>query len=122
MRGHDPPPPTQPDHVDRFGRLGLDHLVIEDELLHESGASAAELPGPGDADVPRFVELLLPRAPPLYDSLLSFVSPVRRRLVRLQPCANLIPKRLLGCVELEIHAINLDAMPQIGVQLDRLRS
>src|SRR5258707_7928608 len=94
---------AESDPVDWFGRLRLDHLVVEDELLHEPLPATAVLLGPGDADVSRLIELLLPLAAALDKTLLAFFGRILERSVRLQPRPDLVTKRLLGCVELEIH-------------------
>src|ERR1700704_1160718 len=118
MSNHNGAAHAEPDHVDRFWCLGLDHLVIEDELLHDPFATAAVLLGPRDADVSRFIERLLPPAAALDETLLAFFRRVLARSVRLQPGPDLIAKRLLGCVELEVHWPNLDRRAHIGAALE----
>src|SRR5205814_9690530 len=92
MRHHDGAAHAEPDDVDRLGRLREDHLVVEDQLLHEAGASAAVLLGPGDADIAGLVELLLPGPPALDEGLLALgYGGGAARLVGLQPGADLVP-------------------------------
>src|SRR5260370_10062274 len=106
------PAHAQPDHVDGFGRLGDDHLVVEDELLHEALAAAAELLGPGDADIARVVQLLLPPAPALDKTLLAFFfGAVVSRLVCLEPGSDLVAQLLLRLAQLEVHSTNLTGNP-----------
>src|ERR1700730_6061754 len=93
---------AEPDDVDRIRRLGQDHLVVDDELLHETGAAAPVLLGPGDADIAGVVELFLPGAAVLDKTLLAFAR-VHGRLVGLEPAANLVAESLLLRAELEIH-------------------
>src|SRR5205085_9654213 len=63
---HDRPAHPEADDVDRLGRAGLDELLVEDQLLHQGGAAAAILLGPGDAGVSGLVQLSLPRPPALH--------------------------------------------------------
>ena len=99
---------AQADHVDGLGRLCLDHLVVEDELLHEAGSPPAVLLGPGDADIAGVVHLLLPAPATLDEVLLAlFGRAVTAGLVGLEPGTDLVAKLLLRPAELEVHAPTL---------------
>ena len=52
----------QAERVQRARRLGAVHLLGEDDLLHDPGAAAAPLLGPGDRGVARVGERAVPRA------------------------------------------------------------
>src|SRR5205085_11452171 len=104
MRDDDGAAHAQADDVDRIRRLGENHLVVEDELLHEAGAAAAVLLRPRDAYVAGLEQLLLPGAPAVDECPLALAG--RRflaRLVGVQPGADLIAKLPLRRAELEVH-------------------
>ena len=97
MGDHDRPAHAETDDVDRLRGVRKDHLVVEDQLLHEAGPPATVLLGPRDADVARLEELFLPGAP-AFD---EFFLPFRHRaaiawLVGLQPGPDLVAKLLFA--------------------------
>src|SRR5207302_8531740 len=105
MRDDDGAAHAQADDVDRIRRLGENHLVVEDELLHEAGAAAAVLLRPRDAYVAGLEQLLLPGAPAVDECPLALAG--RRflaRLVGVQPGADLVAQLPLRWAELEVHA------------------
>src|SRR5712691_2418239 len=122
---HDRAAHPEADDVDRLRRVGQDHLVVEDQLVHEGAAAAAVLLGPGDADVAGVVELLLPRAA-AFDEGLHVAGAVRvgvARGVGLQPGPDLVAEFLLGVAELEVHASGAySAIPGLRVCRSSLRS
>src|SRR5712692_7697958 len=108
VRDHHRTAHAQPDHVDGLRRLRQDHLVVEDELLHEARSTTAVLLGPRDADVAGVEELLLPRAAALDEILLALgYGTVTTRFVGLQPGADLVAKFLFRLAQLEVHSPTL---------------
>src|SRR5207248_1922794 len=104
VRDHDRAAHAEPDDVDGLGSVGLDHLVVEDQLLHEARAASAVLLGPGDANVAGLMKLSLPGPAALDESLLALGHGASLfRLVGLQPGSDLIPEGLLGGAQLEVH-------------------
>jgi hypothetical protein len=91
-----------PEDVDRARRLGAGHLLAEERLLYERGAAAAELLGPGDPDVARVVELLLPDPPVLEAFVVSWGG--LAGVVVGQPRAELVAEGRLRGREREVHA------------------
>ena len=105
MRDHDRAAHAKADDVDGVGRLGQDHLVVEDELLHEPGAAAAILLRPRDAYVAGLEQLLLPGAPAVDERSLALAG--RRLVAGLvggEPRPDLVAELPLRRAELEVHA------------------
>src|ERR1017187_1833665 len=95
------PAHDQPEDVGRRWRLGANHLLVEDRLLHERGAATAVLAWPGDADVARIEEGALPEQAEVDDVLGSLG--LRTGPVLGQPRTHLVAELQLRRGQAEVH-------------------
>src|SRR5207302_9736339 len=114
---------AQPDDVDRVWRPRLDHLLAEDQLLHERRATTAVFARPVQPQVARLVELPLP-ADALFQPAPSsaVVGPVAvgpGGPVAGEPGADLVAKGLLSRSEVEVHSRTLVPLQEDGARAPR---
>src|SRR5262249_10774041 len=95
-------------HADEPRSARADHLLVHDGLSHDVGALAAILGGPAEREVPRGVDLALPRlgardALPVGRAFHRIVAPRVFRNVPLEPGADLaLEGELVGGIG-EVH-------------------
>ena len=99
--------------VDDRRRIGAGALFFEDRLLDGREPPAAPLAGPIEAEVTGRVELALPGAPHLHETILGssrFAEMIAPRAleVRGQPGSEFVAKPLVLLGELEIHGGGLE--------------
>ena len=94
---------VEPDDRDPLGRARGRHLLVDDDLLDRRAAAAAELGGPGTADVARVVAAGLPAAE-VRDPLVELVRKIRGiGTVLGEELAHLVAKCALLRFESELH-------------------
>src|SRR5439155_948273 len=89
-------------------RVGARQLGLEDRLFDLGRAPPSPLDRPVDAEIPRLVQLALPRAAQLDQAVLGRVRVAqllapRPAHVGLEPCAELVTELQMSLGELEVH-------------------